>query len=82
VDSASDVLKIPAADIDPSPTEFVEGGLNCVTGLGKYQGRLIVLLDVAKVLDFSGTTRQQREAAPGTGPAAPAENVRGAAASK
>ena len=81
MDSASDVLKIPAEDIDPSPTEFVEGGLNCVTGLGKYQGRLIVLLDIVKVLDFSGT-RQQREAAPSTGPAASAENARGAAASK
>jgi purine-binding chemotaxis protein CheW len=55
VDSASDVLKIPAADVDPSPAEFVEGGLNCVTGLGKHQGRLIVLLDIAKVLDSSGT---------------------------
>jgi purine-binding chemotaxis protein CheW len=81
VDSASDVLKIPAEDIDPSPTEFVEGGLNCVTGLGKYQGRLIVLLDIAKVLEFSGT-RQQREADNGTGQAAPAEDARGAAASK
>jgi purine-binding chemotaxis protein CheW len=53
VDSASEVLKIPAADVEPSPTEFVEGGLNCVTGLGKYKGRLIVLLDMAKLLAFS-----------------------------
>jgi len=27
-----------------------EGGLDCVIGLGKYQGRLIILLDIAKVL--------------------------------
>ena len=81
VDSASDVLKIPAKDIDPSPTEFVEGGLNCVTGLGKYQGRLIVLLDIAKVLDFSGT-RQPRAAATSTDPTTPAEKTRGAAAAK
>ena len=81
VDSASDVLKIPAEDIDPSPTEFVDGGLNCVTGLGKYQGRLIVLLDIAKVLEFGGT-RQAREPAAATGQTTPAENVRGAAASK
>ena len=27
-----------------------EGGLDCVTGLGKYQGRLIILLDIDKVL--------------------------------
>jgi purine-binding chemotaxis protein CheW len=50
VDSASEVLKIPASDVEPAPTEFLEGGLNCVTGLGKHQGRLIVLLDMAKLL--------------------------------
>ena len=80
VDSASDVLKIPAADVDPSPTEFVEGGLNCVTGLGKYQGRLIVLLDIAKVLEFSGT-KQKGEAVKISSPTASAD-ARGAAASK
>jgi purine-binding chemotaxis protein CheW len=57
VDSASEVLKIPATDIEPSSTVFQDGGLNCVTGLGKYRGRLIVLLDVAKLLEFSGLRR-------------------------
>ncbi len=27
-----------------------EGGLDCVTGLGKYKGRLIILIDVDKGL--------------------------------
>ena len=27
-----------------------EGDLDCVTGLGKYKGRLIILLDIEKVL--------------------------------
>jgi purine-binding chemotaxis protein CheW len=81
VDSASDVLKIPAQDIDPSPTEFVEGGLNCVTGLGKYQGRLIVLLDIEKVLEFSGS-RPKTEAAKNAGQPASGEIARGAAAAK
>ncbi len=49
VDSASEVIKIPAAEIEPPPAQ--EGGLNCVTGLGKYHGRLIVLLDMAKLLE-------------------------------
>jgi purine-binding chemotaxis protein CheW len=53
VDSASEVLKIPAADVEPSPTEFLEGGLKCVTGLGKHKGRLIILLDMTRLLDFS-----------------------------
>jgi len=35
VDAASEVLKIPASDIEPSPTESLEGGIKCVTGLGK-----------------------------------------------
>src|SRR6184192_3061131 len=54
VDSASEVLKIPASDVEPSSVLFQEGGLNCVTGLGKYKGRLIVLLDMAKLLEFDG----------------------------
>jgi purine-binding chemotaxis protein CheW len=81
VDSASDVLKIPVADVDPSPTEFVEGGLNCVTGLGKYQGRLIVLLDIEKVLEFSGT-RLKDEPTKNAGSPAVRDNARSAAASK
>src|SRR5882672_7921129 len=52
VDEASEVLKIPASDIEPAPGMMLEGGLDCVTGLGKYKGRLIILLDVGKVLDF------------------------------
>jgi purine-binding chemotaxis protein CheW len=52
VDAASEVLKIPEGDIEPAPGMMLEGGLDCVTGLGKYQGRLIILLDVGKVLDF------------------------------
>src|SRR5208282_1127938 len=43
--------------------------------------RLIVLLDIAKVLDFSGS-RQPRTAAASPSPTAPAESARGAAVSK
>jgi purine-binding chemotaxis protein CheW len=81
VDSASDVLKIPTADIDPSPTEFVDGGLNCVTGLGKYQDRLIVLLDVEKLLEFSGN-KSKSEAPKSAAQSASAEKARVTAASK
>jgi purine-binding chemotaxis protein CheW len=57
VDSASEVLKIPAADVEPSPTLSPEHGLNCVTGLGKHNGRLIVLVDMAKLLDYSASEK-------------------------
>ncbi len=50
VDSASEVLKIPESEIEAAPAMMQEGGLDCVTGLGKYQGRLIILLDASKVL--------------------------------
>ena len=66
VDSASEVLKIPAADVEPSPTTFQEGGLNCVTGLGKYQGRLILLLDMAKLLEYSGLKSRVSQGKDGT----------------
>ena len=56
VDSASEVLKIAPSDIEPAPAMMKEGGLDCVTGLGKFQKRLIILLDIDKVL----TVREPR----------------------
>lgn len=67
VDSASEVLKIPAADVETSPTSFDEGRSNCVTGLGKYKGRLIVLLDMTRLLDLGTTPKAGTH--PGTGEA-------------
>ena len=78
VDEASEVLKIQSSDIEPAPGIMQEGGLDCVTGLGKYQGRLIILLDVGKVLDF----RQNAvpEAAPETAAIAPGKTAAQSAA--
>ena len=81
VDSASEVLKIPTTNIEPSPTEFLEGDLNCVTGLGKYNGRLIVLLDIPKLLEYSA----QRHASQGEAKKKQSEGTseaKGTAASK
>lgn len=50
VDSASEVLKIASENVEAPPAAFQEGGLNCVTGLGKVDGRLIVLLDMTRLL--------------------------------
>jgi len=50
VDSASEVLKIPESEIETAPAMMQDGGLDCVTGLAKCQGRLIILLDIQKVL--------------------------------
>jgi purine-binding chemotaxis protein CheW len=82
VDSASEVLKIPADDVEPAPHEFQEGGLNCVTGLAKYKGRLIVLLDMAKLLDYSGLHGNKAAAETKSAAKAGEEKAKGAAATK
>ena len=51
-----------------------EGGLNCVTGLGKYKGRLIVLLDMSQAA-WHGAARSRSEATQ-----KPAEQAGGGAA--
>jgi purine-binding chemotaxis protein CheW len=50
VDSASEVIKLPESEIDPPPSVFEEGELNYVTGVGKLKGRLIILVDLSKIL--------------------------------
>ena len=59
VDGASEVLKIPQSDIEPAPAVIEDSGLDCVTGLGKYHGRLIILLDITRLLDSSGARRKE-----------------------
>jgi purine-binding chemotaxis protein CheW len=65
VDSASEVIKIPVADVEPPPAALQDGGLKCVTGLGKYRGRLIVLLDMAKLLESSAARKDESETGKG-----------------
>ncbi len=79
VDSATEVLKIPASDVEPSPTTLQEGRLNCVTGLGKYKGRLIVLLDMTRLLDLGA---MQKGSAASEGATESADGSRRAAAAK
>lgn len=64
VDAASEVLKVPPSDIEPPPNVFDEGDVNYVTGVGKLNGRLIIMVDLTKVLrggelkrltEFAGT---------------------------
>jgi purine-binding chemotaxis protein CheW len=50
VDSASEVLKLTAAQVEDPPNVFEEGELHYVTGIGKLNGRLILLIDLTKVL--------------------------------
>ena len=50
VNSASEVLKIPPSEIESPGSVFADGESSYVTGVGKLKGRLIILLDIAKLL--------------------------------
>jgi purine-binding chemotaxis protein CheW len=50
VNAASEVLKIAPSEIEPPGNVFAEGESGYVTGVGKLKGRLIILLDIAKLL--------------------------------
>jgi len=50
VQSASEVLKIPPSEIETPDNLLQEGEQNCVTGVGKLHGRLILLLDLGRIL--------------------------------
>jgi len=50
VDAASEVLKIPPSEVDAPPNVFEENELHYVTGVGKLNGRLIILIDLTKIL--------------------------------
>ena len=50
VNAASEVLKIAPSEIEPPGNVFAEGESSYVTGVGKLKGRLIILLDIAKLL--------------------------------
>jgi purine-binding chemotaxis protein CheW len=52
VDAASEVLKLPNTEIEAPPANvFDDAEVNYVTGVGKLDGRLIILLDLKKILD-------------------------------
>jgi len=50
VDAASEVLRIPKADIEPPPSVLQNAESSYVTGVGKLQNRLIILVDLQRVL--------------------------------
>ncbi len=50
VNSASEVLRIPPSEIQAPQDVFQEGELNYITGVGKLKGRLVILLDLTRIL--------------------------------
>jgi purine-binding chemotaxis protein CheW len=50
VDGASQVLKVPISTIEAAPEEVVEIDANYIRGVAKLAERLIILVDLAKIL--------------------------------
>jgi purine-binding chemotaxis protein CheW len=57
VDSANEVLKLNAELIEPPPAVFQNGDLNYVTGVGKLDGKLVILIDLAKIMQMGELRR-------------------------
>lgn len=75
VNSASEVMRIPPSEIEEPNNVFQEGELDFVTGVGKLQGRLVILLDVSKILK-RGELNQIDKVAQAAEPVATAEPAR------
>jgi purine-binding chemotaxis protein CheW len=50
VDAANEVLKINPELIEPPPNIFEQGELNYVTGVGKLGDKLVIMIDLAKIM--------------------------------
>ena len=52
VDSASQVMRVPADQIDPPPMMMGEAARDIITGVGKIDGKLIAMIDVDRILSM------------------------------
>lgn len=52
VDGASQVLKVPVSSIDPAPDAVVEIDAEYIRGVAKLPDRLIILMDLQKILSL------------------------------
>ncbi|MHB1231336.1 MAG: chemotaxis protein CheW [Burkholderiales bacterium] len=52
VDSVSEVLEIPASEIEPAPTFGAKIRADFIAGMGKVNNKFVIILDVDKVLSI------------------------------
>jgi purine-binding chemotaxis protein CheW len=50
VDGVSQVVKVPTKTVAPAPEEILSPGTDYITGVARWNSRLIILLDLEKVL--------------------------------
>ncbi len=55
VDAVSEVLRLPSEKVEPPPSIVTGRESEYIRGVGKMDGRLIILLDVSKILTRSET---------------------------
>jgi len=53
VDAVNEVLEIPASEIEPAPAFGTRIRADFIEGMGKINGRFVIILNVAKVLSTS-----------------------------
>lgn len=53
VDSVSEVLRLPTSSIEPPPSIMGDIDIAFIDGVGKLDERLIILLNLPKVMDFA-----------------------------
>jgi len=61
VDSVSEVLRLPVEDIEPAPEMITGVDTEYIRGVGKIEDRLIILLDLARII--SGAEKRELESA-------------------
>ncbi|MBF0565276.1 MAG: chemotaxis protein CheW [Nitrospirae bacterium] len=54
VDSVSEVLRVPANIVEPTPPMATDAGTEFINGIAKLQDRLIILLDIDKLIEKTG----------------------------
>ncbi|HYE36756.1 chemotaxis protein CheW [Methylocaldum sp.] len=52
VDAVNEVVELPPAEIEPAPAFGAKLRTEFITGMGKLNGRFVILLDLAKVLSM------------------------------
>ncbi len=62
VHSASEVLKVPPSEVESPQSVFQEGELSYVSGVAKLNGRLVILIDLPRLLQ-AGELRGIEQAA-------------------
>jgi purine-binding chemotaxis protein CheW len=69
VDAVNEVLEIAPADIEPPPAFGAHIRTDFIQGMGKVDGKFVILLDIGRVLsvdELSALTRAADHIAPGT----------------